>query len=72
MLASLGQISVREMLNPKSAGFKKMGLALDRINNREAARLIEENPRIMRRPLLSDGKGLVVGFDPEGYLRMTG
>ncbi|OPL10991.1 MAG: hypothetical protein AVO34_02510 [Firmicutes bacterium ML8_F2] len=60
------------MLNPKSAGFKNLHLAADKINDQEAARLIKENPRIMRRPLFTDGKTLVIGFDPEGYAKIIG
>jgi arsenate reductase-like glutaredoxin family protein len=40
---------------------------LDKIDDLEAARLIQEYPKIMRRPLLSDGKKLAVGFDPDQF-----
>jgi len=42
-------------------------LQLENINDDQAAGLIGEYPRIMRRPLLSDGRRLAVGFDPEQY-----
>lgn len=66
-LASRGGLSVEEMLNPKSAGFKKLGLDADKIGSEEAARLINENPKIMRRPLLTDGMNLVIGFNADQY-----
>lgn len=66
-LASRGGLSVKEMLNPKSAGFKKLGLDAGKIGNEEAAHLIKENPKIMRRPLLTDGTNLVLGFNDDHY-----
>jgi arsenate reductase-like glutaredoxin family protein len=39
----------------------------DKIDDLEAARLIHEYPKIMRRPLLSDGKKLAVGFDLDQF-----
>jgi arsenate reductase-like glutaredoxin family protein len=58
---------VKELLNPKSTGFKEMKLVFDKIDDAEAARLIHEYPKIMRRPLLSDGEKLAVGFDPDQF-----
>jgi arsenate reductase-like glutaredoxin family protein len=54
-------------LNPKSTGFRELGLSLDIIDNHEAAKLINQYPKIMRRPLLSDDKHLAVGFTPEKF-----
>jgi len=42
-------------------------LDLDSITDQEAAELIKNNPKIMRRPLLTDDKKLVAGFNPEEY-----
>lgn len=63
-LASRGGLTVKDLLNPKSSGFKVLGLDLGKIDDAEAARLINEHPKIMRRPLLTDGEKLAVGFDP--------
>jgi len=69
-LAKLGGMSVKDLLNPRSTGFKKLNLEIDNLNDQEAASLISENPRIMRRPLLTDGNELVAGFDTERYIEM--
>ncbi len=66
-LAARGGVTVKELLNPKSTGFKELKLAPDQIDDAEAARLIYEYPKIMRRPLLSDGEKLAVGFDPNQF-----
>lgn len=67
LLAARGGLTVKELLNPKSTGFRSIGLDLDAVDDDQAARLINANPKIMRRPLLTDGTGLAVGFDPGQY-----
>jgi len=71
-LASRGGTSVRGLLNPGSKGFKELKLDLDSITDPEAAELINKNPKIMRRPLLTDRKKLVAGFNPEEYSSLVG
>ena len=70
-LAATGGITVKDMLNPKSTGFKNLGLELEKIGDSEAAGLIGEHPKIMRRPLLRDGKTLVIGFDEDKYAKLV-
>ena len=70
-LAATGGIAVKDMLNPKSTGFKNLGLELEKIGDSEAAGLIGEHPKIMRRPLLTDGKTLVIGFDEDKYAKLV-
>lgn len=64
-LASMAGMEVAQLLNPKSKGFKDKGLKLENISSPETGEIIAENPRIMYRPLLTDGEKLVVGFKPE-------
>jgi arsenate reductase-like glutaredoxin family protein len=71
-LAVLGSTSVKELLNPKSTGFRALKLELAEIDDQEAAKLINHHPKIMRRPLLSDGKKLAIGFDPDQFQSITG
>ncbi len=69
-LASKGGLSIAGLLNPKSAGYKKMGLNADTILDKEAAQLIFENQKIMRRPLLASDSRIVLGFDADQYAAM--
>ncbi len=71
-IAALGATTIKELLNPGSITFKKMGLDMKALDDEQAALLINENPRIMRRPLLSDGKKLIIGFVPEDYAALAG
>ena len=71
-LADRGGMSIKDLLNPGSKGFKDLKLDLDSITDPEAAELINKNPKIMRRPLLTDRDKLVAGFNPEEYGILAG
>ncbi len=64
-LAKLGGLSVAELINPKSKALKNLDVAPESLSDTEAARLLQEQPQIMFRPLFTDGEKLVVGFKPE-------
>lgn len=64
-LAARMDVAASRLINPRSAGYKKLGIDRDAVDDHEAARLISENPRIMIRPLLGDGRRVVAGFDQE-------
>ncbi len=66
-MAAVGGVTVKALVNPKSTGFKAMNLDLNEVSDEEAAKLINENPKIMIRPLLSDGKKISIGFDPDRF-----
>ncbi len=61
-LAALGGVSIEDLINTKSKGFKDLKLDPSKISNKEAVNILMENPRTMIRPLFSDGSGLVTGF----------
>jgi len=44
-----------------------MNLDLNEVSDEKAAKLINENPKIMIRPLLGDGKKISIGFDPDRF-----
>ena len=57
---------MQELLNARSRGLKELQVGdISSLTESEAAKLMEENPKIMIRPLLSDGVKLVIGFKPE-------
>ncbi len=53
------------LLNPRSKALRDSGVAWERIASPEVAALVRKNPRVLYRPLLTDGKRLVRGFLPE-------
>lgn len=64
-LASLADMETRDLVNVKSPGFKKMDIDPEEVTSQRARELIRENPRVMYRPVLTDGTEIVVGFKPE-------
>lgn len=71
-LAAMGGIRVNGLLNERSANYKKAKINAKDLSEREVAEFLAANPKAMYRPLLTDGKKLVVGFVPEqieGFLK---
>ena len=64
-LVGRGGITVIDLVNPKSQGLKKLGTDLLSLSEQEAAELLSKNPKVIYRPLLTDGKSLAVGFKPD-------
>ena len=69
-LALQGGMEVKDLVNHKSRGFKNTGVELESMSSREAGSLIIENPRIMHRPIFTDGNNLVVGLNTEELERI--
>lgn len=69
-LAGLADLQVKELLNRKSQSFKKLQPDLSSLLPGEAAALVQEDPRILVRPLLTDGKMLLSGFKEEKYQQL--
>ncbi len=64
-LASLAEMEIRDLVNVESTGFEEMDIDPKEMTSEKAGELILENPRIMHRPVLTDGTEIVVGFKPE-------
>ena len=56
---------VAAILNPRSPAFKALGVDAASIAPAEAIRMIEEDPNMMRRPLLVKGSDAVFGWDAD-------
>jgi regulatory protein spx len=54
-----------EIISTKSKAFQKLNINFDTLSLRELYTIIEENPGLLRRPLILDGKRLQVGFNEE-------
>lgn len=55
------------MVNKKSQAYKQIKPDLDAMTERQIFKLISNNPRILIRPILSDGKKLLLGFKEDEY-----
>ncbi|MGE6488436.1 Spx/MgsR family RNA polymerase-binding regulatory protein [Paenisporosarcina sp. NPDC076898] len=64
-LLSLTTEGLDEILATRSQSFKELNLDINDLPLSKVVELIVENPKLLRRPILTDGKQLVVGYQPE-------
>jgi len=58
---------VEELVSKRSRRYKELGLEGRSFTSDEWLRLIEKEPRLLRRPILWDGERAIVGFSREAY-----
>ncbi|NLW92750.1 MAG: hypothetical protein GXY34_14275 [Syntrophomonadaceae bacterium] len=68
-LAAQNGSTIKELVNPKSQAYKKLQPDLTTMDEQAVFELVAANPRIMVRPMLSDGKKMVMGFKEDQYKR---
>ena len=67
-MANLAGLEISGLINRKSQVFKKLAVNLTELDDRDVVPLIEDNPRIIIRPIISDGKRILFGFKEQDYL----
>ena len=70
----LGELSahgVHGLLNPKSAAFTKCHLDANDLSEEELSEFLADKPRAIKRPILTDGMNLVVGFQKEEMSKLV-
>ena len=70
-LAHIAGLELASLINKKSQVFKKMAVDLTELDDNGIIRLMGENPRIIIRPLLSDGQQILKGFNEQDYINFT-
>jgi arsenate reductase-like glutaredoxin family protein len=64
-------LELADLINKKSQAFKKMAVDLTELDESGIIRLMGDNPRIIIRPLLSDGQQILQGFNEQDYTILT-
>jgi regulatory protein spx len=59
---------ITEIFSFRSPSVKALGLAPEQLSEEEMIRYMLEEPRLIRRPLMTTGQALAVGFDEEQLL----
>lgn len=62
-----GSQPLREVINPRSPSFRKLGIERDSIDDDQALELMLENQNLVRRPTLAAGEVRIFGFDADAY-----
>lgn len=65
--AIAGPHSLREVMNPRSPSFRKLGIERDSIDDDQALELMLDNQNLVRRPTLAAGDVRIFGFDAKAY-----
>lgn len=65
--AIAGPHALREVMNPRSPSFRKLGIERDSIDDDQALALMLDNQNLVRRPTLAAGDVRIFGFDAEAY-----
>lgn len=63
--------SVAAVLNTRHAVAKEHGWAEKPPSPAAFAKAVEKEPNLLRRPILIDGKRVIVGFDKPAYAKLT-
>lgn len=70
-MAKLKDSTVMDLINPKSKNLKKLALDVATINEDDAIKVLQNNPKVMYRPILTDGHRIVVGFKEEEFRKFS-
>lgn len=62
-----GPHALREVVNPRSPSFRKLGIERDAIDDAQALELMLGNQNLVRRPVLAAGEIRIFGFDADAY-----
>ncbi len=68
----IGSRSAAEVFSWNSPSFKKLGLKREELGDDQLLRLMLEEPRLIRRPLVQVGEQLIIGADRKALERLLG
>jgi Spx/MgsR family transcriptional regulator len=64
-ILSLTTEGLDELLATRGETYKKLGIEVEDLPLSEVVKLLISEPKLLRRPILTDGKKLIVGFNPD-------
>ena len=70
-LLSMTTDGLDELLAMRSSTFKSLNVDIEKMPLSDVVELLIQNPRLLRRPILTDGQSLVVGYNPEKLRSLT-
>ncbi|AZB43607.1 Spx/MgsR family RNA polymerase-binding regulatory protein [Bacillus sp. FJAT-42376] len=62
---------IDEILATRSQTFKELDLDIEDMNLSSLLKLLSDEPKLLRRPILTDGKKLVVGYNPQALSKLA-
>ncbi|MBA2173606.1 Spx/MgsR family RNA polymerase-binding regulatory protein [Halobacillus locisalis] len=70
-ILSLTTLGIDEILAKRSKEYKELDIDVDDLTINEFLDLVIEKPKLLRRPILTNGEKIVVGYDLEGLRGIT-
>ena len=70
-ILSLTTEGLDELLATRGETYKKLGINIDELLLSQVVNLLIEEPKLLKRPILTDGKKLVVGFNPDALTNIA-
>jgi len=65
-LAQLAPGGVESLVSKRSRRYRELGLAGKSLDDEAWLQLLSREPMMLRRPLVTDGRRLVIGYDADG------
>lgn len=54
---------IEHLVSTRAPAYRKLGLAGKELSEAEWVQLFQEEPRLLRRPIVTDGKRIVIGYN---------
>lgn len=70
-ILSLTTEGIDELLATRSQTFKNLNIDVNDLSLSQVVQMIVDDPKLLRRPIITDGKKLVVGFNPDALKNIT-
>lgn len=70
-ILSLTTMGIDEILAKRSKEYKALDIDVDDLTINEFLDLVTEKPKLLRRPILTNGEKIVVGYDLDGLRGIT-
>ncbi len=68
-LLSLTENGTEDIISTRSKAFKDLNIDIDELTLQELFKLVQDNPEILRRPILKDDKRIQVGYNADEIRR---
>jgi regulatory protein spx len=64
-LLTLTENGTEDLISQRSKVFQKLDIDFEELSMNELLALVQEHPSLLRRPMMSDGKRLLIGFNED-------
>ncbi|PAE23369.1 MULTISPECIES: Spx/MgsR family RNA polymerase-binding regulatory protein [Bacillaceae] len=70
-ILSLTTSGLDEILATRSQTYKDLGEKLEELSLSEVVQMVIKEPKLLRRPILTNGNKIVIGYNPDAFKNMA-